>query len=119
MDLIIGGAYQGKLDHAKEKYDLKDSDIFTCTADSDIDTSKRCIYAYQEYLLYCYRNGLEPVTDLPKDAIVIMNDIFCGVVPVDKETRGWREFCGRAGSALTKKADHVTRIFCGLPQELK
>ena len=119
MKLIIGGAYQGKLEYAKEKFMIREDDIFECRADKYIDTEKRCIYHYEEYLLYCFRNGLSPVLDFDEDTIVIMNDIFCGVVPVDAEIRGWREFCGRSGAALTKKADHVTRIFCGLPQELK
>ncbi len=119
MDLIIGGAYQGKLDYAKTEYSLADSDIYTCTNDKDLDLSKRCIYHFEEYLLYCYRNGITPLLDFDEDKIVIMNDIFCGVVPIDTEIRGWREFCGRSVSALTKKADGVTRIFCGLSQRLK
>lgn len=119
MELIIGGAYQGKLDHAKEKYHIEEKDIFVCSEEKDIDTSFRCIYHYEKYLLYCYRNGISPVLDFPDDTVVIMDDIFCGVVPIDKEIRGWREFCGRTGAALTLKADHVTRIFCGLPQQLK
>ena len=98
MDLIIGGAYQGKLDHAKEKYGIDH---------------------YELYLMHCYRSGKEPFMEFGDDTVVIMNDIFCGVVPVDKEIRGWREYCGRAAGELTRKAVHVTRIFCGLPQELK
>ena len=35
MDLIIGGAYQGKLTYAREKYGLKDKDIYTCTEDGE------------------------------------------------------------------------------------
>ena len=30
MELIFGGAYQGKTQYAAEKYDLKDEEIFTC-----------------------------------------------------------------------------------------
>ncbi len=119
MELIIGGAYQGKLDHARVKYGLTDKDIFVCTDDKDIDCSKRCIYHYEQYLLYCYRNGKEPLLDLGEDRIVILDDIFCGVVPIDKEIRGWREFCGRTAAELTKKADSVTRLFCGIQQVLK
>jgi len=119
MELIIGGAYQGKLDHAKLKYKLDDNDIYTCSQDKGLDLSKRCIYHFEEYLLYCYKQNIAPVLDFPKDTVIIMNDIFCGVVPVDPQIRGWRELCGRSGSALTKKADHVTRLFCGIPQTLK
>ena len=119
MDLIIGGAYQGKLDHAKEKYGINEADIFECSEECGLDSSKRCIDHYELYLMHCYRSGKEPFMEFGDDTVVIMNDIFCGVVPVDKEIRGWREYCGRAAGELTRKAVHVTRIFCGLPQELK
>jgi hypothetical protein len=32
MHLIFGGAYQGKLDYAKERYQLNEQDIFYCAA---------------------------------------------------------------------------------------
>ena len=48
MDLIIGGAYQGKLDHVKEKYCINESDVFECADDKDIDLSFRCIYHYEK-----------------------------------------------------------------------
>ena len=40
MILIIGGAYQGKLDFAKEAFGITDEDVFVCK-DSEIDFSKR------------------------------------------------------------------------------
>ena len=43
MILIIGGAYQGKLDFAKEAFGITDGDVHTCGA-GEIDFSKRCIY---------------------------------------------------------------------------
>ena len=118
MELIIGGAYQGKLDYAKESYRLKSEDVFECSEDKNLDMSKKCIYHYEKYLMYCCKNGLSPLLDL-EDKIVIADDIFCGVVPIEPGIRAWREFCGRSLAALTRKADHVTRIFCGLPQVLK
>ena len=54
-----------------------------------------------------------------KDSVLICDDISCGVVPLDAETRAWREACGRMLSALSMEAETVTRIFCGLPQRLK
>ena len=36
MELIFGGAYQGKTQYAAQKYDLTDADIFTCE-DLDLD----------------------------------------------------------------------------------
>ena len=31
MILIFGGAYQGKLDFAKEKFNISDEEVFECT----------------------------------------------------------------------------------------
>ena len=119
MDVIIGGAYQGKLEYAMDKYKLREEDIYECTEDKGLVKGKRCFYHYEKYLLYCYRNGIEAASEFKDDSVVILDDIFCGVVPIDAEIRGWREFCGRASGDLTRKAEHVTRIFCGLPQVLK
>ena len=119
MDLIIGGAYQGKTAYAKEKYKLGEEDIFECTREGKIDLSKRCLTHFEEYLMYAYKNGISELPTFREDAIILMNDIFCGVVPIEKDIRGWREHAGRAGSELTRRAEHVTRIFCGLSQELK
>ena len=88
MVFIIGGAYQGKLDYAIEKYNLRDEDVFVChetagcsTADGmpggeavpaagqvtgtevvpAIDFSKKCIYKIQEFTYACVKCGLEPL----------------------------------------------------------
>ena len=119
MELIIGGAFQGKLDYAKETYGLNDVDIYECSETCAIDTDRRAYNHFERYLLYCCRNGLKPVLEFQEGTVVIMDDIFCGVVPAEKDIREWREFCGRAGGELTKNATSVTRIFCGLPQSLK
>ena len=50
---------------------------------------------------------------------VIFDDISCGIVPLEPFERQWREASGRLLSALARQADTVTRIFCGLPLELK
>ena len=119
MVLIIGGAYQGKLTYAREKYGLKDTDIFTCGEDGELDASKRCIRRLEEYVWGCLKTGAEPTLDFRKDAVLISRDISAGIVPIDPEQRAWREAVGRYLSALAAKADTVTRIFCGLSQQLK
>ena len=42
MELIFGGAYQGKTQYAAEKYNLKDEEIFTCEG-LEFDRTARCI----------------------------------------------------------------------------
>lgn len=119
MELIIGGAYQGKLTYAREKYGLKDTDIYTCAEDGKLDASFRCIRRLEEYVLGCLRSGTEPCGAFREDAVLICRDISAGIVPMDPEQRAWREAVGRYLSALAAQADSVTRVFCGLPQKLK
>ena len=59
MILIIGGAYQGKLDYAKSALGVTPDEVFACTG-REIDFSKRCIYRLEEYSLACVRDGVEP-----------------------------------------------------------
>ena len=52
MIFIIGGAYQGKLDFAKEAFGITDADVYTCGSE-DIDFSKRCIYKIEKFTACC------------------------------------------------------------------
>ena len=60
MDLIIGGAYQGKTEFAKEKYGLSDKDICVCQKDGYIDFNKKCISHIERYSFWCVEHDLEP-----------------------------------------------------------
>ncbi len=118
MDLIIGGAYQGKLAYAMEHFRLTQEDL--AHYDGGFDPSRRCI-CYLEEAVYAAVAAGEPfvLPDLRPDAVVLCTDVSCGVVPMDKTQRLWREEVGRAVCALARQADSVTRIFCGLPLRLK
>lgn len=126
MHLIVGGAYQGKLDFAKKKFGFGDGQVLTCTPETaEIDFSRKCIYHVEKFVLYCTRNGIEASKyfeehkDEWKDSTFICEDIFCGVVPIDDELRAWREMTGRLSIYLSNESESVTRIFCGLEQKLK
>ena len=125
MDLIIGGAYQGKLDYAKEKYALEEADVYVCGEDKDIEFGARCIDHIEEYTFWCVKNGVDATEvfrarrDEWKDSVLICEDIFCGVVPLGRDLRDWRELTGRLCAYLSSEAESVTRIFCGLEQKLK
>ena len=120
MVLIIGGVWQGKLDFAKETFGITDADVFICT-DGEIDFSKRCIYSVEEFALYHPDpiGYFEAYWEQWQDSILILRDIFCGVVPCSPEEREWRQEAGRLAQYLSQEARHVSRIFCGLEQRLK
>ena len=124
MTLIIGGAYQGKLAFARETFSLAEEDVFTCSG-TEIDFSKPCINALEEFTLACIRQGADPIAFLREHraqwerTIFICQDLFCGVVPIDTELRVWRHTTGLVCQYLSREADRVSRIFCGLEQRLK
>ena len=120
MILIMGGAYQGKLDFAKEAFEITDEDVFTCST-GEIDFSKRCIYKIEEFTAHNEDpiGYFEAHREAWQDSIFILQDIFCGVVPMGAENRAWRQKTGRLAQYLSKEATRVSRIFCGLEQRIK
>ena len=120
MILIIGGAYQGKLDFAKEAFGITDAEVYTCTS-GEIDFSKRCIYKLEDFT-YEHQDPVayfQANQELWQNSILILQDIFCGVVPMGAENRAWRQRTGRLAQYLSQEATQVSRIFCGLEQRLK
>ena len=120
MILIIGGAYQGKLDFARNAFGLGTEDVHTCKG-NDIDFSKRCIYKIEEFTW----NHPDPLNFFQthrahwEDSILICQDISSGVVPMGEENRVWRQNTGRLCQYLAREATQVSRIFCGLEHRLK
>ena len=114
MILIVGGMAQGKLAFARRELGVD--------AWSDgVIGKEACIYNLHRAL----RDQPEAedlleqwLTEHP-DGIVICDEVGCGVVPIAREERAWREAVGRLCCALAKRADTVERIFCGIPMTLK
>ena len=124
MELIIGGAYQGKLEYARETLNV--TEHFECTIESaEIDFSCGCVCSLEKFALACLRAGKSPLesikayADMWKDCVLISNDISQGVVPIDAEMRAWREETGRMLNYLAGKAEHVHRVFLGIGQVIK
>ena len=125
MILIFGGSYQGKLEFAKENFGVTDLDVFTCTTENEIDWSKKVLYNMDQAFLRHVREGKESREVLKehleelKDKILIVNDISQGIVPLERDQRDWREMTGRAMLYISKEADEVYRVFCGLGSKIK
>jgi adenosyl cobinamide kinase/adenosyl cobinamide phosphate guanylyltransferase len=126
MILIFGGAYQGKLAYTLERFGLTEHDVFTCgIEDTDMPGNRKIIYELDKWILALLKKGIDVEQAMRlfiegnKDAIVICNDISCGVVPVDPQMRKWREAAGRSLSALSRESDEVVRLFCGIPTRIK
>lgn len=124
MNLIIGGAYQGKLEYAEEVFGKQE--VFTCSPErAELDFSKPVLYHLEDFVLACVREGIEAREYLQQHRaeldgkVIICTDLSQGIVPVETQMRALREMTGRAMVYLAKEADTVTRVFCGLGQKLK
>ena len=124
MILVFGGAYNGKKDFIKEKFNINEEDIFYCS-DGEIDFSKKVICGLHKFT---YNNTLKNKSSLEyikeninlfKDKIIIYDEISSGIVPLKKEDRMWREETGRCLQYLSKESSCVYRVFCGISTIIK
>lgn len=116
MELVLGGAWQGKLTWTAKTYGLESEDLCDLAL-CDPVPGKRCYY----HLEALTRRHADCSRFFPcfQNAIVIAREIGSGVVPLDAEMRAWRERHGSFLQKLAQESAHVTRIFCGLPEVLK
>ena len=127
MILITGGAYQGKLEFARDTFNISDDEIFYCMeSTSSLDTRKIIINNLDEYIRSAIYSGKDEKyiksqlnDECCGNKIIIVTDQSCGIVPLKKEDRLFREALGRITTMLSQKADEVYRVFCGIPQKLK
>lgn len=124
MDFIFGGAYQGKTDYAARKYGFSQEQIYTCL-DSQPDFSYPCIRHLEDFCLHCVEEGKDAVAILEENrekwenTVFLCADLSCGVVPMDAKDRALRQQAGKVMQYLSRNANSVVRIFCGLEQRLK
>lgn len=124
MILIIGGAYQGKLDYAKEIYpriswidgrSCVEEDVYECQG----------IHHFHVYIERMMRNDILPedfaeqILKRNPEVIVISDEIGYGIVPADPFERVYREQTGRICTRLAKEAESVHRVSCGIGKVIK
>ena len=51
--------------------------------------------------------------------IIISDEVGCGIVPIDKGERQFRERLGRCLTDIASRSDMVFRVFCGIAQRIK
>lgn len=109
MRLIIGGANQGKLAYALSLgYTMED-------VATELPTDKPIFYGLHSWTKTHPELRAE---DIP-DCIVICDELGCGIVPLDRGERDWRERTGRLCCQLAAQATQVDRVFCGIPMRIK
>ena len=122
MIMITGGAFQGKTEYARKQFSLSDCDIVDC-GDCNITQIKnaKCVKHYELAVKRLLEQGEDPLefTRTLDCRIVIINEIGCGIIPLEKSERIWREMTGRVGCILAEKAEKVIRVCCGIAEVIK
>ena len=108
MIFITGPMFSGKRNFIRKALNISEEEL-----------EERAVCSVQD--LVCDPEiSLEALTEeLALKDIVIADEIGCGVVPLDKSERVWRERAGRLACMLADRADTVMRVVCGCPQILK
>ena len=130
MELYIGGFAQGKLDYVKTQY--PSAKVFENLEDfMDAGASSNCgriLNGLHLIIKQMLAGGIKadeverrimPLAENSQYMAIICNEIGCGIVPLDKDERLYRELTGRILVKLASKADKVVRITCGIPQRIK
>lgn len=116
--LIFGGAFQGKRAFAKSEFNIEDKEIYSFTADDiEVPAGYRA-YEYAERLVRNILSAEESFNLLKEAEIVIVDDITCGIVPMDATDRKAREETGRLMQMLGKDRS-IYRVFCGEGVKIK
>lgn len=133
MKLITGGAYQGKLAYAVEMAGLgMDSaekaaaDCENCTIDEMIQKPIALSYHLFISRMMKEEKGQDEIWERTREIlgrnpeiIIIVDELGCGVVPVDAFERRYREVTGRICCMLAKEAEEVHRVICGIGTVIK
>lgn len=126
MILITGGSYQGKKAFAAELLDCSPAEFADgreC-AHSDL-YGKKCITDYHILIRRLISSGKDPVEFTQRlcedssDTIIVMDEIGCGIIPLERSERIWREAVGRCGCIIADNSETVVRMVCGIPTVIK
>ena len=124
MEMIIGGAFQGKGDYAKTQH----PDI-TWQQGEELDEAgvlqAEGIMNFQEFIRKELKSGHD-ITGLAEkiikdnpEVILVCQEVGYGVVPVDAFDRAFREAVGRICTKLAAGSRKVTRVVCGIGTVIK
>ncbi len=108
--LIIGGAFQNKLKVALDYTSLSMDDVSE-------GFDKSIVNNFQEY----FKNNMndDGLVEKCRGKIIICDEVGCGIIPLDKSDRVYREALGRFLCDLAAISDTVIRVTAGIGTVIK
>ena len=133
MILITGGAHQGKQKIARNLWEQKKeahNTLEPVIAAGDTEDQERLLQAeiIVQFHLWIYKmteNGTDPYPFVHRlfqenpQVIFTLDQVGCGVVPMDAFDRKYREMVGRIGCLLADQAKEVYLVTCGIARKIK
>lgn len=121
MELIIGGRAQGKLEYTLKVANRSNDEV----ANAVLDDRKPVVYHLEEVIRNLMKeqkeimSALELYLEKQPEGYLICEEVGCGIVPLIKEERLFRDTVGRTLCELVKKSTRVHRVFCGIGVVIK
>ena len=121
MNLIIGGAFQGKKEYTRQYFQIAREEMIDGAKASYSELFQcRCMFHFHEWI----KRGIQENWNLgnlgerlalenPR-IVLITNELGYGVVPVDAFDRRYRETTGRICTEIAARCSKVIRVSCGL-----
>lgn len=124
MILVVGGACQGKRQVCRRLLGIEEAYYRERLADGRTDVAetaleKPYVAAFHLFLRQVLERGecAEDYTKQLLDAepeIVSMDEVGCGIVPMERFEREYRDAAGLCGQMLAAEAEQVYRVCCGI-----
>lgn len=125
MMLYIGGSYQGKLSCALRENHIDEEEVFDAgRMEIEEIGNFRVLNGLHLLIERLLEEEISPEAILGEylekqpEAVIICDEVGCGVIPMEKKDREWREKTGRILCQLAGKAECVKEVLCGISREL-
>ena len=135
MRLVTGGAWQGKREWIEARIKIwtgrEKEDALVADGDSaayPLAENAQVVLNFHRFVRRLTEEGKNEeeilkfalsVSEKNPGAIISMDQVGCGVVPVDSLERRYRERVGRVGQLLAAKSEEVYVVTAGLGRRIK
>lgn len=130
LEFYIGGYAQGKLNYVlREKQQpcrVVEGEAFAPKSwEECLEGETLVVNHFHLWVRALLRQGQSPEELLEDflahcpDCVIISDEVGCGIVPMEREERVYRERLGRILTMVAERAERVERVICGLGQRIK
>lgn len=114
MILVIGGMASGKKGYIKKVLGYREEQIANGILDS-----RPVLYGLEKLVAANAGQAEGFLYRLLEKEAIACNEVGCGIVPLEKWERDFREETGRLLIELAEQAEAVIRMQCGIPLVIK